>query len=102
MGLVDGAIEQDRWNELVAQVALAVLEVLRHRAQARSRGGNQLFLRPQSVQEEPKDAAQPRVEIRVGVAAPGLPAVEDPAAMKARDRQVAIDHLVEVEAGGVQ
>src|SRR5205823_14169715 len=28
MGLVDGAIEQDRWNEFVAQVALAVLEVL--------------------------------------------------------------------------
>ena len=54
------------------------------------------------MQEEPKDAAKTGIQVRVGVAAPDLPAAEDRPPMQARDRQIAVNGVIEAEVAGVE
>ena len=56
---------------------------------------DELSHRPQPVEEKAEDAAQPGIQIRVGLASPHQEVVDDPAPVEGADHQVAIDRVVE-------
>ena len=98
-GLAEGAVDEDRGDEVRGQVAPALGEQLRHGGEARRRVADELRLRAQAVKEQAEGAVEAGGDVDLGLAAPGQPLGHDLAAGEDRDDEVPVDPLARPQRG---
>ena len=92
--LVDRPLQDDERHQRWPQVRAAGREVGGDGAQPGRRRRRELALGTQPVEKQDEDAAHPRVEVEVGLAAPDLPGVVDGTLAELGHGEVAVDRLV--------